>query len=120
MVKWTVMKTMLQNNEKKMERKGRSIYSAQATELKEAKDEERLLFQMDGLHDWRDVAHRVLSSVGWQESCTYTDSISPSNEENNKIRWEKIEIEATEPEQGDAKQQTDKPSGQNVLEIHSG
>ena len=67
-----------------------SLSSSQANELKNTNDFSKWTFQMDGLPERRDVAYRVLRTVGWQSSCTYTDTISPKTDGTTKIQWSKI------------------------------
>ena len=45
--------------------KALGIFSAHADELRNAPDQERLLFRIDEQIDWRDAAYRVLQTVGW-------------------------------------------------------
>ena len=47
---------------------------------------------MDGLQDWRDVAYRGLRTVGWQESCTYTDAIFPELDKTTRTKWIQITV----------------------------
>ena len=51
---------------------------------------QELIFQYAGLQYWRHVAIRVLTSVGWDPSCVYEDTLCPCSFGGNTVRWEKI------------------------------
>ena len=66
------------------------IFSARADELRDAPDQKKLTFQMEGLADWGDVAYRVLRAVGWQASCTYPVAILLRIDEQTRTRWNEV------------------------------
>ena len=67
-----------------------SIFHAQAEEIRELREDKSRIFQYGGLKDWRDVAIRVLQSIGWNPGCVYEDTIYPQKVGSNTIRWDKI------------------------------
>ena len=54
-----------------------SIFHAQAEEIRELREDKTRIFQYEGLKGWRDVAIRVLRSIGWNPGCVYEDTIYP-------------------------------------------
>ena len=72
---------------------GQSILIPQAEELRNADRAQRMVFQFTGLHDWRQVAIRVLSSVGWDAACAYEDTLYPYSIGENPVQWDKIVTE---------------------------
>ena len=97
-----------------------SIYGAQAEEIVETPGLEHLVFQYEGIKDWRGVASRVLANIGWEPGCVYEDTLFPKTEEETTIQWKKIQIidpkeenEQNEQTQRGAAQKT----GEDALEI---
>ena len=68
-----------------------SIYIPQATELKQSVQAKKMVFQYEGLKDWRQVAIKVLRNVGWTLGCVYNDTLYPNKGGKTHILWDKID-----------------------------
>ena len=102
-MRWWQMEKLVTDVEKSQEQmeadrnRSSSIYCAQAKEIEQCSQDEQLVFQFTGLHNWRDVAYKTLRSVGWEPTCAYEDTIFPCREGKEGIKWDMLTfVEETE------------------------
>ena len=86
-----------------MEARETSIYHAQAEEIRIQGDQAGYIFHYDGLKDWRDVALKVLRSVGWTPECVFESTIYPQEMGTNEINWNKLTGKTMGPQEDKAK-----------------
>lgn len=49
-----------------------------------------LVFDHTDLTNWKEVALRVLATIGWEESCVYEDALYPMTDKMQALNWELI------------------------------
>ena len=90
--------------EQEQAQEGNSIFHAQAEELRMMDERAQYTFQYTGLKDWRDVACKVLKSVGWKMECVYENTLYPQTVDTMGINWDNIHWSTMQPppsEKGD-------------------
>ena len=76
----------------------KSIFHAQAEEIRVLGNKAEYEFQYTGLTDWRSVACRVLESIGWTTECAYGGTLYPKRTENAGINWANISWSTPNPQ----------------------